>query len=217
MNPIPLRRRKNFFDCEHAQKERNKNLIKAQSATLNAFCRSIGLKIHKIILNRNEVRMNDFEIEKSIKVFIESQNLTNEEKAFKFLKAKDESNLSQKKYRIIRKAIMDIETCNIMGIKSIDPMKQRLNNFFRLENNEKGFYLNPIQKIIFVCRKFLEKKPEYDRRIFRIKLCCDGVALSSTKVNMLNFSFNLLDDETQNLNVLDTYILGCLLIYLIKE
>ena len=210
--PIPMRRRKNFFDCESAQKERNKKYIKMQAATLNAFCRSIGLKIKKLILNRNDDQITDDQIQNSIKVFIESQDFTNDERALKYLMAKDVANLSLKKYRLLRNAFMSIETCNIMGIKPLNSIKNRINDFFLLRENEKGFYLNPEQKILFVCRKFLENNPEFNRRIFRIKLCCDGVTLSSTKVNMISFSFNLLD-ETNHLNVLNTYVLGKLYIF----
>jgi hypothetical protein len=203
-----LRRRKNHFECQHAQQERNKNLIKRQAASLNAFCRSIGLKINKLILNRNDDLLDENDVEKSIKVLIEKQNYSHEEKAFRFLRAKDVANLSIVKYRLIRKEIMNIESCNIMGIKAISPIKFRIDNYFRLYNNEKGFWVHPQQKILFVCQKFLSKNPDFNRRIFRIKLCCDGVSVSSTKINLINFSFNLLDDAQNKLNIQDTYILG---------
>jgi hypothetical protein len=118
------------------------------------------------------------------------------------------ANLSIVKYRLVRKEIMNIESCNIMGIKAISPIKFRIDNFFRLLENEKGFWVQPQQKILFVCQKFLRKYPGFNRRIFRIKLSCDGVSVSSTKINLINFSFNLLDDAQSKLNIQDTYILG---------
>ena len=67
-----------------------------------------------------------------------------------------DDNLSLKKYRFLRNAFMSIETCNIMGIKPLNSIKNRIDDFFLLRENEKGFFLNPEQKIVFVCRKFLE-------------------------------------------------------------
>ena len=53
---------------------------------------------------------------------------------------------------------------------------------------QKGFNVIPESKIKYVCGKFLERNPGFNSGLFRIKLCCDGVSLSRTKINLLNFS-----------------------------
>jgi hypothetical protein len=95
-----------------------------------------------------------------------------------------------------------------MGVELLNPIQFRINNLFDPQTHEKGFYVIPESKIKYVCGKFLERNPGFNSGLFRIKLCCDGVSLSRTKINLLNFSFNLLDDTHNSLSVFDTFILG---------
>ena len=108
MNEPRLRKRKNYFEVEHAQRERDIKLIKRESSKLNAFCRSIGLKIDKILLNRDDLELDEHALEKSIKVLVQKETLSKEEIALKFLQAKDTANMSNRKYRNFKKAIVKI-------------------------------------------------------------------------------------------------------------
>lgn len=65
-----------------------------------------------------------------------------------------------------------------------------------------GSYIkDPTSKIKFVCEKYLEKlgkliPPEKVKdNTFKILLCGDGVNLTRTHLNILNFTFSLVNDE----------------------
>ena len=98
----------------------------------------------------------------------------------------------------MRKTLSKISPNKLSGLKRIYSLKVQLDNHF----------IDPVQKIKFVCKKFLSRKPNFPSNVFKIKLSCDGITISKTKVQLLNFSFNLLDDQKNALNVEHTYILG---------
>ena len=129
-------------------------------------------------------------------------------KTFKCLEIKDVCNISNENYRKMRKTLSKISPNKLSALKRIYSLKVQLDNHFRVNTNEKGCYIDPEQKIKFVCKKFLSRNPNFPSNVFKIKLSCDGITISKTKVQLLNFSFNLLDDQKNALNVEHTYILG---------
>ena len=219
---ILFRRRKKYFDCARRQKNRNRNLIKIKAYLLNEFTKSIGLEVKEIVLTNYE---NEDEDEAN---FIDEQEMqtiktkhiivtvheddpyqyTENYKTFKCLEIKDVCNISNENYRTMRNTLSKILPNKLAGLKRIYSLRLQLDNLFRVNSNEKGFYLEPEQKIKFVCKKFLTRNPNFVSNVFNIKLSCDGITISKTKVQLLNFSFNLLDDKKNVLNVKNTYILG---------
>ena len=100
-------------------------------------------------------------------------------------------------------------------------MQNKLNNFFKVKYNNYGFYVDPLQKIQFVCQNFIRRNNNYslDKPI-RIKLSADGTSISGTKINLVNFTFELLDDyeykgEERTSSVFMINILGRLKYFLI--
>ena len=71
----------------------------------------------------------------------------------------------------------------------------------------KGFYVEPLQKIKFVCKKYLEKKTARVET-FRIKLSADGTSITKSRVNVLVFTFTLLNDVKNAQSVFGQMILG---------
>jgi hypothetical protein len=219
-----FRRRKRYFDCSIRQKKRNKNLIKIKSYMLNEFAKSLGLQVKEIVLtnyeneNIDDENVNFFdELQmqtlktKHIIITVHEDDpylYTENYKTFKCLEIKDVCNISNENYRKMRKTLSKISPNKLAGLKRIYTLKVQLDNHFRVNTNEKGCYLEPEQKIKFVCKKFLSRNPNFPSNVFKIKLSCDGITISKTKVQLLNFSFNLLDDQKNVLNVEHTYILG---------
>jgi hypothetical protein len=226
------RKRKHYFECQHAQQERNREMIKKEAFLLNEFCKSIGLHIKEIILanyeidqepkkhkNNQEIHLNDnqiiFKNTRHIKINILENDIylkTDNFKALKCLEAKDLTNLSNEKYNLLRNKLSEIIPFRLVGLKQLYRLKINLNNFFRITENQngKGFFVDPEHKINFVCRKFLEKTG-FQSNLIRIKLSCDGVNITRTKIKLINFSFNILDDQKNALNVNNTHILGNIL------
>ena len=221
---ILYRRRKRYFDCSLSQKKRNKNLIKIKAYLLNEFTKSLGLEVKEIVLTNYEnemeeedgdffddqIQMQTFKTKHIIVTVHEDDpyQYTENYKTLKCLEIKDVCNISNENYRTMRKTLSTISPNKLTGLKRIYSLKIQLDNLFIVNNNEKGFYFEPEPKIKFVCKKFLSRNPNYTSNVFNIKLSCDGITISKTKVQLLNFSFNLLDDKKNVLNVEQTYILG---------
>jgi len=200
--PKEKKSKKSFFDVKRSQKRRNRNLIRMKSDILSKFCETIGLQVDEIILSRKQ------DVARKPKITIIEQSLSDRHMIFKTLYAKDITNLSNIKYRQWRKILKEIDAQRLPGIKQIVTMQHELNNFFKIRKNNYGFFVNPIEKINLVCSSFLKKNPNFNKTVFEIKLSADGTRISSTKIQVLNFTFNLIDDEKNSSSVLSTYLLG---------
>ena len=87
-------------------------------------------------------------------------------------------------------------------------MQHALNNFFKIKKNNDGFYVNPFEKLVFVCSNFLKRHPDFQKNTFTVKLSADATRISSNKKQVLNFTFNLMDDGNNASSVLSTFLLG---------
>ena len=173
------------------------------SEALSQFCASIGLKIDEIILSpyiESEIS--------EIKVTILPEKKNKDFRIFKCLMAKDVTNLSCRKYTLLKKTLKDINVNGIPNIRLITNLQYKINNFFPIQNNENGFFVEPVQKIKYVCEKFLLKNPHFSKSYFKLKLSADSTALSKKHLNLLNLTFNLLDDKDLAMNSVGCYILG---------
>ena len=106
----------------------------------------------------------------------------------------------------------------MVGLKAIKKCQKEMNNIFEIISTEFGYFVDPLQKITFVCKKFLN---ESQRRIksektfknfqgdaFKIKLSADSTNISRNKTALLNFTFNLLDEKVKACSVNKIFILG---------
>ena len=204
-NYINFRRRKNYTSCAQSQKTRFKNLIRLHLDHLTQFCNSIGLKINEIILSDNNYNNNQME---RVKKTVVENEMPKEFIIFKCFTAKDLTNLSSRKYSLMKSTLKEIITLRMPGIKAVTKLQFKLNNFFEIQSNDNGFFVDPQNKIKYVCQKFLKRNPDFSGTKFRIKLSADSTSISRTHINVLNFTFNLLDDEVNSTSVFGEMILG---------
>jgi hypothetical protein len=200
---------KNYFKCSKRYQRVNRSKIRS---ILQEFCSKIGLKVDSIILSRRKKKSGVFQ--KPPKLTILKNQISKSQLAFQCMKATDLLNISNKKYHLLRKLLKN--SPYILPSKHwITEMKFDLNDFFEIIPNDKGFYANPEQKIQFVCKKFLIDNPDYPRQTFRIKLSADVTQISKTRIQLLNFTFDLLDDNKEISSVMSIFILGISIFFFI--
>jgi hypothetical protein len=203
-----IRKRNNFFELSKSQRNKNKTLIRNEALRgLNHLCKSMGLKINEIKLSAET--MNDEEHD--IKISVSENNFTDEYKAYIWMMAKDITNMSRKKYIILKKLLKKNDFDSIPGVQKVFKIQHKLNDLYQIRNNDFGYFLQPSEKIKFVCTKFLMRNEKFKHSIsktFRIKLSADTVILSKKNRRLLNFTFSLLDDEKTAMSVNGTFVLG---------
>ena len=107
----------------------------------------------------------------------------------------------------------------IPGINKITLLQKMINSFFIIKRNDYGFYCDAAQKIRFVCKKHLDNNLIVDENEFIIKLSCDGTQLNKKGLNLLNFTFTVINCAKQCKTVRGNFILGnykCKYFYIIK-
>ena len=201
---LKLRKRKKYINCDNSQKWRNREYIASQLDNLSRVCSSLGLKIDEIILSPIFDNNNTEET----KITINENFKTKESHLFEILKAKDKINMSQKKYKLLKSTLHQCKTIRLPGIELVDKLKHELDNFFAIKSNNDGFYIDPVKKIKFVCEKFINKNPNFSKNKFKIKISADSTSISRTNTNLLNVTFNLLDDAENCSSVFGSIILG---------
>jgi hypothetical protein len=173
------KQRKNYFDCALRNRYKQKSAILKQTQEISQFCKSIGLKINEIILSPDDE--DPFTIIKT-KITVLSSEIPEERIIFSHLKAKDIAQISNRNYRLQRKALLGIQM--MPGIKKVLKIQYKLDEFFEVKFNA------------------------FSRLNFKIKLNIDSTSISKKNIALLNVSFNLMDDIDNSSNVNGTYILG---------
>jgi hypothetical protein len=199
-NFIIPRKRKNYFDCNYKHKSKQLKFILEQAKHLGDLSKTIGLKINEIVLGPTTIEQN------IPKITVSPLDISEKQRKFKFLKAKDISNLSNKNYIFQKKALLGIQ--RMPGITGIKKLQNELNRFFTVSKNDYGYFCQPAQKIKFVCESFLLRYPEFKNQSFKIKLSIDSTLISSSQVQLLNVSFNHMDDTEIGSSIEGTYLLG---------
>jgi len=108
-----LKKTKNYFDYALRNRYKQKSAILKQTQEISQFCKSIGLKINEIILSPDD---DPFTIEKT-KITVLSSEIPEARIIFSHLKAKDIAQISNRNYRLQRKALLGIQMMS--GIKKI--------------------------------------------------------------------------------------------------
>ena len=130
------KQRKNYFDCALRNRYKQKSAILKQTQETSQFCKSIGLKINEIILSPDDE--DPFKIEKT-KITVLSSEIPEERIIFSHLKAKDIAQISNRNYRLQRKALLGIQM--MPGIKKILKIQYKLDEFFEVKSNTFGFFI----------------------------------------------------------------------------
>ena len=143
---------------------------------------------------------------KKTTVTVSDLDVSEKDRIFQYLIAKDVSNISNKQYIYQKKALLGIQ--RMPGVKKITKFQHLLNQFFEIKKNDFGYYCIPLQKIKFVCESFLLRNPEFLNSALRIKLNTDSTTITSSHIQLLNISFNLIDDVQRASSCDGTYMLG---------
>jgi hypothetical protein len=94
------------------------------------------------------------------------------------------------------------------SLDEIKTLRRQLSRVFKVENNLFGVYNSSVMKITYVCSSFIQNYgPVYNNEL-TIKLTGDGVNLSKKGVKLLNFAFNIIDDNANPMSIKGTYVLG---------
>ena len=176
----------------------------------NKYLKSYGLTFANIDVISTNTQITK-ETDYSLNIEPDVKNEDEASKAAICQTAKDVALMSDKSYQKFRNALSPF--AKLCTLSECNTYKLRVNQFWRIQTNEMGSYLkDPIAKIKFVCQKYMEKlsklKPpeEVKDKTFKILLSGDGVNLTRNQLNVLNFTFSLVNDG--DLSLCGFYTLG---------
>ena len=202
---LSLRRRIPYFNLRDKQNEKIK--IKKKLVQFDKFLNSYGLGFEKIEIKRMKP-INKFALDIT-------EDITVNEAAICQM-ARDVALMSEQSYIKFRKRISPI--AKLVSLKKCNAFKKQINQIWPLnieesenpdaddiynpsESNRMGASIaEPLEKIKFVCSKYLEKlasqtPPEMVvNNTFRLMICGDGVQITKTHLSLLNICFTLLND-----------------------
>ena len=193
-----LRRTHPYYAVSNRQKFRQKSNIKLiANDHLNTYCKNIGLQVTQITCSLIDPNIEPSPIKVRVAGSLTEGQKSAELKVFEALKLKDELNLGRRGYIKLRNTLgKDV----IPSFHSVSIMEKSLDSFFQIEKNNKGwFYANPIDKIKFVCEKYLRQSnnKNIENNTFLIKISGDGTAITKSSVDLLNFTFTVINDEAK--------------------
>ena len=205
-NNKALRKRKNHFDLTRFGRRNQRVSIQEKISDLNLYLNSMGLQIRTVhIVSKNEKKDEEVELTlngklisgKSEKVKIELLNA---------LKAVDASNISERAFHGLKKTLH----LNAMpSLYNLTRFKKRLNQFFELQSNDYGNFVNARQKIDYVLKKIYKRDPSLVKNnTFMLKFSGDGTNITKTSVQLLNFTFTVLNEKEICKTSAGNYILG---------
>jgi len=198
-------KRKSHFDLTSRQQIwRNKRSIEERLKNVQELCHRIGLEISNVTI----VKFTDKQNEPIIN-YINIKNDREEIKsnrAIKALKAKDEANLSDYGYdKLFQSFKHEFELPTVDDIRK---KRKALKDFFKIEQNNFGFYNKPLHKIIFICKNYIENNGPTNDNVFNIKLTGDSINVAKTGIKLFLFAFALLEEKENPMSVEGNYILG---------
>lgn len=179
------RKRKPFFEVSSEQKRLTKKEIANSIEKLNHEVNNLGLTIGSITFLKKETEINTNVEMNFVDNTIKERENAEKYKIFKSTIAKDLANLSDRNYHLFR-ATLNLPISNLHQVKLF---KKELNSLFTIKSNSLGVYLEPIEKIRFVIRKFIEKKEIQQNETLILKLGGDGTVISKANLKLLNFTF----------------------------
>jgi hypothetical protein len=77
-----------------------------------------------------------------------------------------------------------------------------------------GVYLDPLEKIRFVIKKYIEKNDIIENEPLILKLGGDGTNITKANLKLLNFTFTCINEKNVAKTSKGNYILGKHVIYL---
>ena len=173
MNINVIRRKKNYFEVTRQQQFKNRKTLIQKLNQVKEYAKSIGLCVESITLRKFE------DPEKNTKIIIiqnsDNNSVDEHQMVFKCLMVKDVTNLSCRKYKLLR---LYLSLSYLPGINKVRNLQNQINSFFKTKKNNYGSYCNVSQKITFVCKKYLEQALIIENDKIVIKLSDDGTHIT---------------------------------------
>ena len=200
--PLKIIKRVRYFDYanETSRCRIKTDFIKNILVYLNIFFNSFGLALHKIELKEhtsNETASIE-KIHQMLSIKRDHNNSDDIKLPLVIQEAKDRSNMSEKNYIRFRNACSKIKDFKMPALFRLNELKFKLNNFFSINKNEFGYFVEPEEKIKWLLEKIYYKKNKIIKdNVFRLHLSGDGMAASKTRVNLINLTVRILNDGSQ--------------------
>lgn len=220
---ILLRERVKFFNLKkRAQFNVKKNMFYSLFFFVEIYLKTLGLqfKYVELVPYNEEAQLefdeNELNLEAkqaAFKLFLKKLKILNVDTSDKELavlqNAKDKANLSLLAYRAFRIKLKYINI-NILSAQKLDIFKLKLNLFFPIFSNSLGCYVSAGEKIKFVISKIyhqlIKNNQEIKNNTFNVHLNGDGCQITKTKINIIKFTFKILNEN--NNSITGQYHLG---------
>jgi len=209
---LNLRKRKNYFDLNiHRQCDAKLNIFNKILFFLNLYLNTFGLAIGKIelIKYQGEIKIEYEDSDLTCKKRQEAYNLfrkhfkvrerstlSQDELSYYHNSAKETSTMSDLNYAKFRKhvALHQEKESRLQSINKIKQIRSIMNRYFEIHQNLYGWFNEPFEKIAFVIRNTKFRLPLDKNFNFKIHLSGDGLNLTRTKFNLVNFCFKLINE-----------------------
>lgn len=214
------RQRQAHFSTSSRQQVTNKEQIHQRFRSLNLFLASIGLELDNV--NIKEKPPNQFNHDYQINIYKHRVQTNLKERIYKMLKAKDQISLSNRKLKIMMETLNEDD--KTITLHNITKLQKEMNKKFTIEKifyentmNIRGLYFRIEQKIHYIVSKYIEScyamNPNYvvKNEIIKLKFSADGTNLTSSGLNIINFTFSIINDievKTGCKSAQGHYILG---------
>ena len=145
--------------------------------------------------------------------------LNMDQKTIHMQAAKDSANLSRRTYTTFKNKLNHIifeKRSKLISEYKLNIFKIKMNKFYQLKRNSLGYFVDSFDKIKFTLTKIFNslrnQNIEIKNNVFNLHLSGDGCSISKTKINIINFTFKVLNEGDQSSTGL--YTLGNLKFYI---
>ena len=190
---IDLRKRKPYFELKDNKKV--KASFKAKLDSFNSYLNSFQLALHQVEIKQvEEVPSNKFQLKIEQKIEEIDEN-------FIFQTAREEAIMSNNAWIKFRQRVNTIPGYDVPPLCRLIKTKKKLNQFYKIYQNEFGSFCDAKEKISFILTKIYKKLDKnIENSKFMIEYCGDGTILTKTKINIINFTFNVLNAKNRSHN-----------------
>ena len=208
---LNLRKRERYFDLELSSKRRITDKLGNMFSSINTYLNTFGLEFNKIELKELDNDTPDANIVNNLK----SKLIVNKQFEFNHAtaaaitqKVKDLILMSEKHYKVFRFHMNQLTNVELPSLYQICLQQEKINTKFTLHQNSLEFYVEHIEKINFVLFQLLKENTQIasSNNSFSLHLNGDGMRISRTLINTLNFTFKVMEEN--NPGSTGQYILG---------
>ena len=207
-------KRKTFFELGIRSQRLTKQNIKAKLVDFSKYLGELGLEVTNMspisIGPKDPVLEGDTDKDAGIPFRINKNYIKPiDSSIMDTLLVTDSAHMSQRAYHTFRTQL-DLKD-HLPPLNHLVNMKKCFEDTFELRVNQNGCYLKyPLRKVEFVLRKLMENLSRLTLRdnTLIIKLSGDGKMITKTNLEINNFVFTLINDESVCKTSVGNYILG---------